>query len=145
MKLKHAEVKQTLEEGKKPLRRRREQKPPRARRETWCQRRCSSKDLHEGSWKVRISRKAVTENRGKRINGKKERTDFNGSDTKATGLENDADAAGGDAFAKATDDSPADENVFHLVLGEMREVRKPSVWVYTRAGRKVETVMEWNG
>lgn len=94
---------------------------------------------------MRISRKAVTENRGKRINGKKERTDFNGSDTKATGLENDADAAGGDAFAKATDDSPADENVFHLVLGEMREVRKPSVWVYTRAGRKVETVMEWNG
>jgi len=32
-----------------------------------------------------------------------------------------------------------------LVLGEMREVGRPSVWVYTRAGRKVETVMEWNG
>lgn len=74
----------------------------------------------------------------------KERTDFDGSDAKATGLEDDADTAGGDAFAEATDNAPGDEHVFHLVFGEMREGSRPSVWVYARAGRKVETVMEWN-
>jgi hypothetical protein len=50
------------------------------------------------------------------------RTDFDRSDAKATGFEYDADAAGGDAFAEAADDSAGDENVLHFSeLGENEE------------------------
>lgn len=42
------------------------------------------------------------------------RTDFDWSDTKATGFENDANATSGDAFAEATNDTAGDQNVLHL-------------------------------
>jgi hypothetical protein len=55
------------------------------------------------------------------MNRERVRTDFNGSDAEAAGFEYDADAAGGDAFAEAADDSTGDENVLHFSeLGKMK-------------------------
>jgi len=45
-------------------------------------------------------------------------TDFDGSNAEAAGFEDDADAAGGDAFAEAANDSAGDENVLHFWVGE---------------------------
>lgn len=41
------------------------------------------------------------------------RTDFDGRDAEATGLEDDADAAGGDALAEAADHTSGDQDVLH--------------------------------
>ena len=64
--------------------------------------------------KVTTSRCTERRRRKKeRRNWEKERTDFDGSDAKATSFEHDAYAAGGDALAEATDHSAADDHVFH--------------------------------
>ena len=52
----------------------------------------------------------------------KEGTDFDGGDAKATGLEDDADAAGRDALAEATDHAAGDEHVLHSPIDLNRTV-----------------------
>ena len=42
------------------------------------------------------------------------RIDFDGSGAKAAGFEDEADAASGDAFAEATDDSSGDQHILHF-------------------------------
>lgn len=48
--------------------------------------------------------------------GKTKITNFDGSDAKSTGLEDDPYAAGGNAFAEATDHSTGDHHVLHSLL-----------------------------
>lgn len=51
-----------------------------------------------------------------RENGEREveRTNFNGSDAKPAGLEDETDTAGGDAFAKAANNSSGHQHVLHF-------------------------------
>lgn len=103
-------------ERREPLHHHQEQKPLRAQRETWFQHLCSSKDLqkqlHEAIAIICEFRKSIKKEL-KSIWDKKKRTNFNGSDAKTTGLKDDPYAAGGDAFAEATDHSSADQNILH--------------------------------
>lgn len=74
--------------------------------------------------KIGMKRKEEWEEEGKRG------TNFDGSDTQATGLEDDAYAAGGDAFAEAADDAAGDQHVLHYYqMNSVTELRPKCVCV----------------
>ena len=64
---------------------------------------------------------------GESEGGEGERTDLDAGDAEAAGLEDDADAAGSDALAEATDDAAGDQHV----LG-----RRPPLLRRRRHGRR---------
>ena len=54
-------------------------------------------------------------------------TDFDGGNAKAACLEQNANAAGGDAFSKTTDDTACDKDVLHVDTDALADTRRKEV------------------